>query len=394
MADPQGTDSAGHQPPRSEVGAVDVRPVKGWRQLRHFIELPYWLHAHTLWVPPVRVERWLYLSRRLNPYFTHAHAQYFLAYRDERMVGRISAQVDTAFNEFHANRWGMFGFLEFNDDPAVVEALLAAAERWLRAQRCDRMVGPMDFSLNDESGILVEGFDLAPLVKQPWHPPYYQRRCEEAGLDKAMDLLSWYLEVGDRSRLDAVLPKLADRAYNKHGIRIRKMSRRHLRREMDAFADIYNQAWSNNWGFVPYAKADLDALALELQFGFAPGWFMVAEHNGETVGMAITLLDLNPVFTRMNGRLLPFGWWYLLNRHRFADQVRVGFLGVKPQYQYTGAAAALYVEHFNTAERSPLKKGEAGWILETNTGMNRGLEAMHGRVVKRYRVYQRLFDAP
>jgi hypothetical protein len=367
-----------------------VRPVKGWRQLREFIDLPYRLHADTLWIPPVRVERWAYLNRRVNAFFKLGRAEYFLAERGGRVVGRITAQVDDAFNEFHRSRWGMFGFLEFEDDGEVLSALLEAAEGWLRAAGCDRMVGPMDFTMNDESGVLVEGFDLEPLIKQPWHPPYYQRRCEEAGLGKAMDLLSWWLEIANRSTLDPLLPRLAERAAERHGITVRKMSRRHLRRELDAFADVYNQAWSKNWGFVPYAKADLDAYALEMQFVYSPEWFMVAEHNNETVGMAITVLDINQVYKKMQGRLLPWGWWYLLNRHRIVDQVRVGFLGIKPQYQYTGAAAALYVEHFNAAERSPIKQGEAGWILETNTGMNRGLEAMGARVVKRYRVYQQL----
>jgi hypothetical protein len=369
-----------------------VRPVTGWRQLRDFIDLPYRLHADTVWIPPVRLERWAYMTRRVNTFFKHGRAEYFLARRGGRVVGRITAQVDDAFNRFHASRWGMFGFLEFEDDVEVLTALLGAAERWLRAAGCDRMVGPMDFTMNDESGVLVEGFDLEPLVKQPWHPPYYQRRCEEAGLDKAMDLLSWWLETANRSTLDPLLPRLAERAEKRHGITIRKMSRRHLRRELDAFADVYNQAWSKNWGFVPYGKADLDTYALEMQFVYSPGWFMVAEHGGETVGMAITVMDLNQVYKKMGGRLLPWGWWHLLNRHRIVDQLRVGFLGIKPQYQYTGAAAALYVEHFNTSEHSPLKKGEAGWILETNSGMNRGLEAMGARVVKRYRVYQRMLE--
>jgi hypothetical protein len=340
------------------------------------------------------VERWAYLNRRVNAYFRHGRAQYFLARRHGRVVGRISAQVDVAFNEFHQSRWGMFGFLDFEDDPAILEALLGAAEAWLRAEGCDRMVGPMDLTINDESGVLIEGFALEPQIKQPWHPPYYQQRCEAAGLEKAMDLLSWHLEIGDRAHLAPVLAKLAARASERHGIRIRKMTRRHLRHELEAFADVYNQAWSKNWGFVPYGKADLDAYALELQFVYAPGWFMVAEHAGETVGMAITVMNLNQVFKRMKGRLLPWGWWYLLNRRHYVDELRVGFLGVKPAYQYTGAAAALYMEHFNTAERSWLKKGEAGWILETNSGMNRGLEAMNGRVVKRYRVYRRMLEEP
>jgi hypothetical protein len=249
----------------------------------------------------------------------------------------------------------------------------------------------MDFSMNDESGVLIEGFDLEPLIKQPWHPPYYQSRCEEAGLDKAMDLLSWHLDVSNREQLDPLLVKAAERARSRHGITVREMSRRHLRRELDIFADIYNSAWSKNWGFVPYSKADLDAYALELRVVQSRGWYIVAEHRGEPVGMAITAIDLNQVYKRMRGRLLPFGWWYLLRREHYIDRLRVGFLGVKPEYQYTGAGSVLYDEHFRAGEDTPFKAGEACWILETNQSMNRALAAMNGRVVKRYRVYERRF---
>ncbi len=239
------------------------------------------------------------------------------------MVGRISAQIDSAFNEFHGNRWGMFGFLEFDDDPAILGGLLEAAEGWLRLRGCDRMVGPMDFSINDESGVLIEGHDLEPLVKQPWHPPYYQQRCEDAGLLKAMDLLSWRVDGDDRRTMDPALPRVAERARVKHGIVIRPMSRRRLRKELDAFAEVYNDAWSGNWGFVPYSKKDLDGYALDLQFVWSPGWFLVAEHRQEIVGVAMTVLDINQVYKRMKGRLLPLGWWHLATRHRYVDQFQV-----------------------------------------------------------------------
>jgi hypothetical protein len=370
------------------AASITVRAARDWDSLRRFIDLPFRLHAGTPWIPPLRLERWLFLNRRLNAYFSHGRAQYFLARRGDRVVGRISAQVDHAYNAFHDNRWGMFGFLELEDDPEVLDALLAAARGWLRARGCDHMIGPMDFSMNDESGVLIEGFDLEPLIRQPWHPPYYQRLCEEAGLTKAMDLLSWDLAISDREQMDPRLFSFAERARERSGITIRPMSRRHLRRELDAFADVYNSAWSSNWGFVPYNKADLDAYAIDLQLVYSPGWFMVAEHDGETVGMAITVMDINQVLKRMKGRLLPLGWWHYLRRHHTVDRVRVGFLGVKREYQHTGAAPALFVEHFNVAARSRPKRGEAGWILETNRAMNRGLEAMNGRVVKRYRVYE------
>ena len=371
---------------------VEVRPVRGVRDLRRFIDLPYRLHAGTPWIPPVRLERWAFLNRHVNPYFSHGEAEYFMARRGARVVGRISAQIDSAFNEFHGNRWGMFGFLEFDDDPAILGGLLEAAEGWLRLRGCDRMVGPMDFSINDESGVLIEGHDLEPLVKQPWHPPYYQQRCEDAGLLKAMDLLSWRVDGDDRRTMDPALPRVAERARVKHGIVIRPMSRRRLRKELDAFAEVYNDAWSGNWGFVPYSKKDLDGYALDLQFVWSPGWFLVAEHRQEIVGVAMTVLDINQVYKRMKGRLLPLGWWHLATRHRYVDQFRFGFLGVKTKYQYTGAAAALYLEGFDNTTRSPLFGGEAGWILETNRSMNRIMEAIGGDVVKRYRLYERLFE--
>lgn len=372
------------------MAEVSIRAVGSQRDLKRFIDLPYRLHAGTPWIPPLKVERRFFLSRKLNPYFKHGEAEYFLALRGERVVGRISAQVDNAFNEFHQSRWGMFGFLELEEDPEALAALLAAAEGWLRQRGCERMVGPMDFSMNEESGVLIEGHELEPLIRQPWHPRYYQRLCEEAGLAKAMDLYSWALDIGDREDMLPVLFELDQRARTEHGVTIRKMSRRHLRREMDRFAEIYNAAWAKNWGFVPYSKQDLDAYTMDMHLVFSREWFMVAEKDGETIAVAITLPDINQVLKKMKGRLLPFGWWHFLNRNRTTDQVRVGFLGVKPEQQHTGVAASLYVEHFDTAARMPQDHGEAGWILETNEAMNRGLEAMSGEIVKRYRVYEKV----
>jgi hypothetical protein len=156
--------------------SVEVRPVVTRRDIKEFIELPFRLHATSpQWIPPLRLERHAFLSRRVNAYFKHADAQLFLAYRDGRIVGRISAQVDHAYNEFHGSRTGMFGFLETEDDPELFLAMLSTAEAWLRRQGCDHMIGPMDFTMNDESGIVIEGHEREPMIRQPWHPPYYQR---------------------------------------------------------------------------------------------------------------------------------------------------------------------------------------------------------------------------
>jgi GNAT superfamily N-acetyltransferase len=372
------------------VNPVDVQPVASRGDRREFIELPYRLHSSsTVWVPPLRIERRLFLNRRMNAFFKHGDAELFVARRAGRVIGRISAHYDEAFNTFHANRWGMFGFLEMEDDPDVLPAMLGAARGWLAARGRDQMVGPMDFTMNDESGVMIEGFEREPMIKMPWHPPYYQRRCEEAGLAKAMDLFMWELDISDREHMLPIIFELAEQLEPRHGVRIRKMSRRSLRRDMDRFADVYNEAWSQNWGFSPYSKTDLDQYAQELQLVFDPHWFMVAEtREGETVAVAITVPDINQALKRMNGRLLPFGWWHFLRRNKTIDRVRVGFLGVKPSFQHTGVAAALYVEHFDMAQVTPQTWGEMGWILETNTDMNRAMEAMHGRIVRRYRVYE------
>jgi hypothetical protein len=374
---------------------VDVRAVSSRRDLREFIELPFRLHSTSQqWVPPLRLERRMFHSRRMNAYFKHAGAQEFLARTTTppiRVVGRISAQVDRAYDDQHGPGTGMFGFLALEDAPEVAAALLDAARAWLAERGRDHMIGPMDYTMNDECGVLIEGFEREPMLKQPWHPPYYQRRCEEAGLEKAVDLLMWELVIDDREKILPVIFDLAEQSESKHGIELRHMRRRDLPKDIKVFGEVYNTAWKDNWGFVPYSDSDLKHLAEEMQLVFDRNWFMVAQKDGETIGIAITLPDVNQALKRMNGRLLPLGWWHFLRKGSYIDRVRVGFLGVKPEYQHTGAAARFYVEHFDMARKTPQKWGEMGWILETNRSMNRGMEAMGGRIVKRFRVYESRF---
>ena len=255
----------------------------------------------------------------------------------------------------------MFGWLEFEDDPDVVPALLQAAEGWLREHHRDHMIGPMDFTMNDESGVMIEGFERQPMIKQPWHPPYYQQRCEEAGLGKAMDLLMWELDISDREHMLPIIFTLAEQIEERHGVRIRKMSRRSLRRDMDRFAEVYNEAWSENWGFSPYSKEDLDHYAQEMQLVFDSHWFMVAEtKEGETVAVAITVPDINQVLMKMNGRLLPLGWWHFLRRNKIMDRVRVGFLGVKPAYPAHGRRGGALRRALRHGQREAADVGRDG----------------------------------
>jgi GNAT superfamily N-acetyltransferase len=371
---------------------VEVRPVRSRSELKRFIKLPFAIHRdHERWVPPLIWERKQFLDREKNPYFEHAEAEYFLAWRDGEPVGRITAMVDRQFNEFHDWKWGTFGFFEVYDDAEATAALIDAADAWVRDRGMDRLVGPMDFTMNDEVGILIEGFDLRPMLKQPWHPPYYQRLIEGRGLTKAQDLLMWNLEVSDRSSVLPVIDELASKVGPEHGVTIRHMDKKDLENEVRRFVEVYNAAWQRNWGFVPISESEMRHTAKDMKLILDEDWTWVAEKDGETVGVALTIPDFNQAIEKANGRILPLGWLKMLRQKPKIDRVRVGFLGVKPEYQHTGVAAAFYVEHFEMATKKPQDGGEMGWILESNEAMNRGMEAMGGRVVKKYRLYERVF---
>ncbi|MEX2253434.1 MAG: hypothetical protein WD649_04725 [Thermoleophilaceae bacterium] len=371
--------------------SLDVRPVGSRRDLMRFIKLPWRLYRdEPLWVPPLISERKKHLDRSRNPFFEHAEAEYFLAWRAGEPVGRISAHIDHRLSEVQENEWGLFGFFECEDDEEAAAALLDAAEGWLRERGRDRIVGPFDFSTNHECGVLVEGHEKPPQILEFWHHPYYGRLIEGRGFSKAMDLLKWELFVDDaRAKTLPVIYELAEKLEPEHGIRIRHMRRDDFEGEVRRFMDIYNSAWEKNWAFVPLTDSELRAYAKELKSILDENWAMVAEKDGETVGAALTLPDYNQVLAKLNGRLIPFGWLKALVARRKIDAVRVFALGVRPEYQHTGVAAAFYVEHYEMAEKTPQSGGEMGWILESNTAMNKAMEAMGGEIVKRYRLFEK-----
>jgi GNAT superfamily N-acetyltransferase len=373
--------------------ALEVRPVRGRRDLTRFIRLPFGLHRdHPRWVPPLIHERRQFLDRRRNPYFDHAEAEYFLAWRGGEPVGRITAQVDERWDEFQAGSDGMFGFFETVDDPEVARALLETACDWVRSRGRERILGPMDFTTNDECGLLVEGFELRPMILQPWHPPYYRELVEEQGFSKTIDLLMWFLALGELKEGNTFHPMIhaaAQKCETEHGVRVRNMRKRDLEAEVGRFMEVYNSAWGTNWGFVPVTEAEVRFQAKNLKPVLDEDWAFIAERGDELVGAALTLPDINQAMAKLNGRLLPFGWLKFLLAKRRIDRVRVFALGVKPEHQHLGVAASLYLRHLETASPDGVWGGETGWILETNEPMNRAMEGMGGKVVKRYRLYER-----
>ncbi len=380
----------------ASAGGIDVRVVRGRRELSAFIRLPWRLYrGQANWVPPLLAERKRHLNRRKNPFFEHAEAEYFVAWREGQPVGRITAHIDHRLNEVQDNRWGLFGFFECEREPAVAAALFDRAQVWLRERERDRMIGPFDFTTNHECGLLVEGHELPAQILENWHHPYYRQLFEGAGFAKAMDLYKWEIQADDRHKMLPVIDDLADRLEPDHGIHLRRMRRRDFEAEIRRFMEIYNQAWSHNWGFVPLTDAELKHMAKELKPVLDEDFAAVAETaNGEVAGVSLTLPDYNKILAELNGRLLPLGWLKALTLRRKIDEIRVLALGVKPAYQHTGVAAALYRDVWDSVFRRGVKRAETGWILETNDAMNRAMEALTGRIVKRYRIYERPLTPP
>ena len=367
-----------------------MKPVASRRDLTRFIKVPWQLYgSEANWVPPLVSERRKFLDRDKN-LFEHAEAEYFLAWRNGTPVGRISAQIDHRLNEFQGSNWGLFGFFECEDDPETARILLEAASAWLAERGRGEMLGPMDFSTNDECGLLIEGYERPPMVLQPWHHPYYRELLEGSGLEKAMDLYMWELrldKVEDKGGFHPMIHAVSEKVRTEHGVTIRHMRKRDFERELGRFMEVYNAAWEKNWGFVPLTEKEIRYYAKDLKPVLDERWTWIAERDGEVLGAALSLPDINVCLAHMNGRLLPVGWVKFLYHRRKIDHIRVFALGVKPQYQDLGVAAAFYVEHLEAADRKAIWWGEMGWILETNEAMNRAMEGMGGKIVKRYRIF-------
>lgn len=370
-----------------------MRPVATPRDLRRFIGLPYRLHAaDPLWAPPLRRDVRIQLDRAANPFFQHAAAEYFLAERGGQAVGRIAAIHNTLHNETHADRVGFFGFFECVDDQAVADALFGAAAAWLRERGLDTMRGPASFSVNDQLGLLAEGFGTPPTLMMPHNPPYYLGLVERAGFIRAKDLLVFtggdekrYIPVPER--LTRATQLLAERA----GVTVRPMRMQDFDQELDRIKQLYERCWEKNWGFVPMTEAEIDHLAAQFRPVVVPDLVPFMEKDGKPVGFALALPDLNAVL-RKNRRgwllpaLVPLLWSL---KRRTIRRARILLLGVVPELRGRGLDALLYHWIWTKAPTHGMYWGEAGWILEDNPAMIAGLVKMNFRPYKTYRVYDR-----
>ena len=371
-----------------------VRAARERQDLQRFIDLPYRLHARDpLWVPPLRRDVAALLSRTKNPFFEHAEAEYFVAERGGEVGGRIAAISNRLHNETHGDRVGFFGFFESIDDQEVANALFEAAAAWCRGLGHDVLRGPASFSVNDECGLLVQGFETPPALMMPHNPSYYIGLLERAGFVKAKDL--WVYQGGSEERYVPVPDRLAratELIRQRQGITLRSLNMADFQGEVERIKELYNAAWEKNWGFVPMTEHEIDHLAEQFKPVVIPELVPMAEKDGKLIGFGIALPDLNVIFRKnRSGRLFPVVlrllWALKMKRIRRA---RILLLGVVPAFQGKGVDAMLYHWIWTRSGERGIYWGEAGWILEDNPAMNAGLEKMTFKVYKTYRLYDRL----
>lgn len=375
--------------------SLQVRPVESVREYRRFVKLPYRLHAdEPRWIPPLIGAQMRQLGTRTELYFEHADAEYFLAERDGQLVGRVMAHIDHQLNDFQDNRWGLFGHFECEDDPETANALLSAAEGWLSERGRDRMVGPLQRSTRDDPGLLIEGYDVKPVIFQPWHPPYYRPLLEGFGLTKAMDAVWRQLSV---DRLSPERRELAARWASivrvRHGVTIRAVRKSDAPADLEKAFAVIPPALESSWGFAPSTEREISAGLKQGRRMLAPAT-LLAEREGEVVGSTILLPDLNQCLAHMHGRLLPLGWARYLYYRRRIDRARNMFMAILPEYRHLGIALAFMHELLERAEQRGFRELVIGFSWEDNEPMNLAMARAGAEIAIRHRIYAKELVSP
>jgi GNAT superfamily N-acetyltransferase len=359
------------------------------REIDQFVRFPWKVYENSPnWVPPLVNEIKFVLSDK-NPFFRHAEASYFLARKDGEVVGRIAAIIDRNHINIHNEQAGFFGFFECLPDPDIARELISTAEKWLKERDIEIMRGPMNPSTNDECGFLLQGFDSPPMIMMTYTPPYYLDYMETCGLSKAKDLYAYISIINDVAAGDR-LEKLASKLkYRMRGLTIRPMKMKNFDKELASVKDIYNSAWSRNWGFVPMTDDEIDSMAKRLKHLVIPELAIMAEIDGRPAGFMLAVPDYNQVLAKLNGKLglaeiIRFLWY-----SRKITDIRVIIMGIKEEYRRKGIEGLLYLESFRAAQRKGYVRSEMSWVLEDNVLVQKGCELMGGKLYKKYRIYEK-----
>lgn len=372
------------------MGTVSVEPVRTKRDLMDFIKFPWKIYKDdNHWVPPLLNDRKKLLDTKKNPFYKHSDIEMFLARRDGEIVGRNAAIINYNHNKFQEEGIGFFGFFESVNDQQAANALFDASKEWIRTKGFSSMRGPMNPSTNDEIGLLVDGFDSSPLILMTYNPKYYLDLYDNYGLKKEKDLYAYHVNK-DRVFTEK-LERVARMITHKESVVLRNINIKKLDEEIKKVKEVYNEAWSKNWGFVPMTDDEFDFLAEDLKQVLEPELAIFAEVNGKPVGFALSLPDINYALKfNKNGHLLP-GVYHLLTKKKQIKWVRIMVLGVIHSYQQTGIAAVLFYETAKRGVKLGYTDGEASWVLEDNLMMNRSAELLNADRYKTYRIYRKDF---
>ena len=369
--------------------AVAVYPVTNRHELRKFIDVPWLVYADDpMWVPPLRLERRWHFSKS-NPFFEHGEWQAWIAYRNNQPVGRISAQIDQLHRQRYGADTGHFGLLESVNDKEVFAELIQTAEKWLAERGTKHVSGPYNFSINQECGVLVSGFDTPPMVMMPHSPKWYGQLLEEQGYYPLKDLLAYLMQV------DMEVPKIVRNLMGKFSerLRIRVLRRNQLKVEMEIIRSIFNDAWSDNWGFIPFTEAEFSELGSTFRFLLRDEYFQIVEVDGVPAAFMVALPNLNEIFSKLNGNLFPFGWFQLIKQVKFGRfrTGRIPLMGVRKQFRNTPLGATIAFMMVAAIRKFGISRGfreiEVSWILEDNKSMRGIIEMAGNREYKRYRIF-------
>ncbi|MDH4194262.1 MAG: N-acetyltransferase [Nitrospirota bacterium] len=370
---------------------IRVEPVSDRASLKEFIRLPWKLyHSDPHWVPPLLVERFHTFSLK-NPYFQHARWQCWTAYRGSEPVGRISAQIDDLHLSRYKDQTGFFGLVEAEHDASVFQALFQTAEKWLQAQGMTAVRGPFNLSINQECGLLVDGFDSPPMIMMGHARPYYRQYIERNAYEKAQDLLAY--RIGIHFTFPPGVCLFLKKA--KTSMRIRPLRRKHLKEDLAIIKDIYEEAWSENWGFLPFTNAEFSEIGQQLKLLVEDDFVQIAEIDGEPTAMLVAFPNIHEVIQDLNGRLFPWGWLKILWRLKasYPQSGRVALMGVRKRFQSSPMGAAMAYGLIEAVREAGLRKNiqqiETSWILEDNKRMRHILESLGAEPYKTYRIYEK-----
>ena len=372
--------------------AVDIREVSGRKALGAFIRVPWNIYKNDPnWVPPLLTERRGALSAK-HPYFKHAKWRAWIAYRNGEPVGRISAQIDNLHLKHYDTKTGFFGLIEAIDDPEVFSALFQTAENWLRNEGMREVIGPFNLSINQDLGILIEGFDSPPYIMTGHAPAYYGEAVERCGYQPTQDLLAYGLDGGTLA-IPRVMSALIKRSGDR--VKVRSLGSKGKRIELESMRDIFNDAWKNNWNFTPFTSEEFNLIGKEILLAAPNDFIQIAEVDGEDAAFIVLLPNINELIKDLDGRLLPFGWAKLFWRLKvdFPKSARVALMGVREKYQNTRFGPALAYMIINAVMEAGKAKGlervEMSWILDHNHGVRNIIESVGGQITKRYRMYEK-----